>query len=104
MMGKDKEKGKRSRRFADPFYSSHVWERCRKAYAQKMIYCERCLKAGRVVPGEHVHHKVRLTPENIRDPSITLNFDNLELLCVQCHLEEHAKRRYRADRDGHIEL
>ncbi|MBQ3894569.1 MAG: HNH endonuclease, partial [Clostridia bacterium] len=37
-------------------------------------------------------------------PSITLNWDNLELLCEACHREEHARRRWRADESGHVEL
>lgn len=46
-----------------------------------------CVRCGR--PGEIVHHKIYLTPENIDDPNITLNEDNLELLCRDCHAMEH---------------
>ena len=59
---------------------------------------------GLIVPGEEVHHKIRLTPENISNPAIALNWDNLELLCKKCHMEEHTRRRWRADETGHIEL
>ena len=100
----DRHYGQRTRRFADPFYSSRVWERCRKGYAKKVVWCERCAKRGLTVPGVEVHHKIRLTPENIHDPSITLNWENLELLCEACHREEHARRRWRADESGHVEL
>lgn len=41
------------------------------------------------VPGEIVHHKTHITPENVGDPSVTLAFDNLELLCRACHADEH---------------
>ena len=47
------------------------------------------MKCGR--PGEIVHHKTHLTPENIDDPTVTLNEDNLELLCRDCHGVEHTK-------------
>ena len=43
--------------------------------------------------GEIVHHKIELTPENIDDPGITLNWDNLELLCRFCHSEVHDVRK-----------
>ena len=94
----------RKERFADAFYSSREWRRCRAGYARKQIYCERCMKKGIVTPGEHVHHKIRLTRENLRNPDVALNWDNLELLCEPCHKEEHSRRRWRADECGHIEL
>lgn len=96
--------GARRPGFADAFYSSREWRRCRTAYAKRQIYCERCEKLGLTVPGTEVHHKIRLTPDNIKDPSVALNWENLELLCEQCHDEEHRKRRYRADEWGRIDL
>ena len=36
-----------------------------------------------------MHHKTHLTPDNIDDPSVALNFDNLELLCREHHMQEH---------------
>lgn len=66
--------------------------------------CERCRKKGLIVPGEIVHHKVYISPDNINDPAITLNPDNLELLCRDCHAEEHADRRkrYKLDDLGRV--
>jgi len=97
--------GEKETRFARQFYMSRAWVKCRKAYAaSKGGLCERCWAKGLIVPGEEVHHKIRLTPENINDPSIALNHDNLELLCKNCHLEEHSKVRWRADELGHVEL
>jgi 5-methylcytosine-specific restriction endonuclease McrA len=66
--------------------------------------CERCLKKGLIVPGEIVHHKVYISPDNINDPAITLNPDNLELLCRDCHAEEHMDRRkrYKLDNLGRV--
>jgi 5-methylcytosine-specific restriction endonuclease McrA len=51
--------------------------------------CERCLKAGQYVPGYILHHKIELTPRNINEPGIAFGWDNLELLCIDCHNEEH---------------
>lgn len=87
------------------FYSSKIWERCRQAYiSQAKGLCEECLKNGKITPGEHVHHKIPLTPETVDDPELALNFDNLELLCRDCHAAEHRKyerpARYKVDEFG----
>lgn len=72
------------------FYSSNAWKTCRNTFlATKSGLCERCLQKGLIVPAREVHHKKRLTEANINDPSIALNFDNLEALCVECHEKEH---------------
>ena len=72
------------------FYSSKQWTQCAIAYRKsKQGLCERCLKKGLIVPCDEVHHKIRLTKENINNPQISLNFDNLEALCSECHDKEH---------------
>lgn len=72
------------------FYSSTQWKQVRTAYKKtKQGLCERCLAKGLIVPADEVHHKVRLTRDNINDYSISLNFDNLEALCETCHDKEH---------------
>lgn len=72
------------------FYSSIQWRKCRDAYKKsKQGLCERCLKKGLIVPADEVHHKIRLTKENINNPQISLNFNNLEALCESCHDKEH---------------
>lgn len=53
-----------------------------------------------------MHHKIRLTPVNIHNPDVTLNWKNLEMLCEDCHKAEHKKRkkkktkRYTVEEDG----
>ena len=39
--------------------------------------------------GYIVHHKSYIDMNNIYNPDITINFDNLELLCIDCHNKEH---------------
>lgn len=39
--------------------------------------------------GDIVHHKKYISSKNIYNPEVTLNFDNLELLCRDCHNKEH---------------
>lgn len=98
-------------RFARSFYTSDEWRACRAGYLDKVGgLCERCLAKGIITAGDskhpiEVHHKTRLTPATLADPSVALNWDNLEALCWQCHREEHHPTiRWRCDADGHVEL
>lgn len=87
--------------FAIEFYSSTIWKHCRESYSKMKTYtCERC---GDVAT--EVHHIIHLTPENITDPEVTLNYKNLMCLCHKCHLREHkgnTGRRYIIDAQGHV--
>ena len=69
------------------FYGSKEWEMARhiKVINAKGI-CEKCGKVG-----TEVHHIIHLTKENVTDPSISLNQDNLILLCTRCHNKEHKR-------------
>ena len=66
--------------------------------------CEDCLKSGIVTPAEEVHHIIELTPENINDPNISLNEENLVALCREHHRRRHskAKRRWMVDDEGKV--
>lgn len=90
--------------FAAPFYKSKAWQHCRSAYAKSVGgLCEKCLKRGLVKPGDIVHHKVKLTPDNINDPAVALSWDNLELLCRDCHAKAHGSvKRYNVDEMGRV--
>ena len=75
--------------WAKAFYNSKSWQKCRQAYIAKRMQmdggvCEVC----RIEQGYIVHHIVQLTKENIGNPQISLNFDNLRYECKQCHDEE----------------
>lgn len=90
--------------FARIFYSSKAWKDCRKAYTKsKGGLCERCLSNGLITPGEIVHHKIHLTPDNISNEDITLNWNNLQLLCRDCHAATHKPaKRFSVDEMGRI--
>ena len=76
--------------YAKQFYSSKAWQTCRNEYAKKVgLLCENCLKQGIYRPGVIVHHKIEIDPITIEKPEIALNFDNLELLCRECHAQIH---------------
>lgn len=67
------------------FYRSSAWRRTRAAYLETRHHiCERC---GR--PASIVHHRHHIDANNVDDTSITLNPDNLEALCQECHNREH---------------
>lgn len=92
--------------YAREFYSSTAWKETRAAYAKsKGNLCERCLKEGRITPCEAVHHKIHLNPVNIHDPEISLNWNNLECVCRDCHAKAHGKpMRYKFDELGRVIL
>ena len=91
MDNRERDKG-----FADAFYASPAWKRCARGYRRSVGgLCERCRKRGLIVPAVEVHHKIKLSPENLNDPDVTLNWDNLEALCGKCHKEEHRPKRER---------
>ncbi len=76
-----------SRDFSRKFYSSAKWIKTQRLYMQSQGYiCERCGNLARVV-----HHKTFLTPENINKPEVSLDWDNLEALCMNCHAKAHGK-------------
>lgn len=71
--------------YARKFYASAAWIRTQAAYMKSQNYiCERCGGAACIV-----HHKKHITPGNINNPEITLNWDNLEAVCQDCHNKEH---------------
>lgn len=87
----------------DWFYNTQAWKKARAAYKKSQGgLCERCLAAGLIRAGEFVHHKKHLSVDNINDPVVTLGFDNMELLCRDCHAAEHSKKRYVVDANGFV--
>lgn len=101
------------------FYLSKAWQDVRKAvWLKQNLLCARCHKPVYVdgiseyIPkGQRrtgiVHHKIYLTETNINNIDITLNIDNLEGLCKDCHEKEHARgqgirKGYRFDENGNL--
>ena len=80
--------------YAERFYKSTAWNKCRDGFLISKYYiCEICGDTATIV-----HHIIYLTPENINDPDISLNWENLEALCQDCHNKEHMGK-YSATRD-----
>ena len=82
------------------FYKSVAWQVAREIKIRETNgKCERCGALG-----EEVHHKIRLTVLNVTNPEISLNQDNLELLCKKCHNIEHKRfsKQQQFDEDGNL--
>lgn len=79
------------------FYSSKAWKDVRKAiWLRQNLLCNRCHKPVYVdgiseyIPKCNrrigiVHHIEELNDINVYDKNITLNPDNLEGVCLDCH-------------------
>ena len=63
-----------------------AWKRIRDSYAKAHPLCEECLKAGKAVPMDEVHHRLPLAEGG------THARDNLVSLCKSCHSRIHVER------------
>ncbi len=83
------------------FYRSDDWKRARAIkIALAGGLCQKCSSIG-----VEVHHVIHITPQNVTDPNITLNQENLLLLCRECHNEEHnrfKKTKQKFDKNGNL--
>ena len=88
--------------WAESFYFGRQWRKTRDEFLKsKNWMCERCGEAATIA-----HHKKWLTRNNINDVNVTLNWNNLEALCQDCHNKEHhrndKKKRYAFDEAGNL--
>ncbi len=78
--------------FSKKFYKSKEWLDLRE-----QIILERgatCTMCGEVIVESkfiQLHHIEELSPDNINDRNITLNPDNLQVLCQVCHNKLHGR-------------
>lgn len=88
-----------AREFAKPLYHSARWLHLQKLAMERTEtttgsvppgMCERCYEHGLLKPAKVVHHITHVSPENVGDPSVTLNLDNLMRLCQECHAAVHS--------------
>ena len=93
-----------ARDFAKGFYHSAVWKHCQAEYVKRAGgLCERCRDRGIIRAGEIVHHKIHISPDNISDPEVLTDPDNLMLVCRDCHAVLHKpEKRYKVDDLGRI--
>ena len=96
------------------FYTSRAWRKCRADFVKsKGRMCEECWANGIIETGSkdrplEVHHKIALTDQNINNPAITFGWDNLQLLCKDCHDKKKDRaqraRRWTVEPDGRVIL
>lgn len=74
------------------FYASETWINFRLGLiTERGNRCQRC---GKIIPKSTdiiAHHKIELTPENVRDHTISLNPEEVDLVCFDCHNEIHKR-------------
>lgn len=94
------------RDFAERLYKSKKWLKVRDmVWSRDKGLCQRCLKEGKIRPGDTIHHIIAITPDNVTDPNIALNPENLMTLCRDCHAAVHKKsldKRYSFDELGRV--
>lgn len=103
---------RKMKEYARAFYHSAAWKKCRAAYAKSARgLCEVCLQRGLFTPGVIVHHKEHINPDNITDTRVLLDWNNLQLVCRDCHADIHKdsygpkkreNRRYIIAEDGRV--
>lgn len=77
------------------FYSSQKWVNFRlKLINDRGNTCERCKEFIARSIDIIGHHTIELTPENVHDYMISLNPELVELICFDCHNEEHQRFGY----------
>lgn len=76
-------------------YSSEKWKHLRQVKLYNSPLCERCLKMGKTVPADDVHHVVSFM--SVDDPyerrRLAYDYDNLMSLCRACHNDLHNANR-----------
>lgn len=67
------------------FYNSKAWKDLRAyKFSEANGLCEKC---GKITSGKDVHHKIPIE----KDWNLRLDYNNLILLCKDCHNEQHGR-------------
>ena len=83
------------------FYKSAKWEAFRENIISERTEPDgtlRCTHCGKAITHKYdtiVHHIEELTDENVGDAMISLNPDNVEIICFKCHNEAHHRFGYK---------
>ena len=79
------------------FYSSAAWLTFSSMIrTSRFSICELCGAPD----AREVHHLIHINKDNINDPAVTLNADNVMLLCRHCHYAIHERGKLRARRSS----
>lgn len=85
----------------DSFYHSKKWEKFREVIINDRLdalkHCNYCSHCHKEIVNRYdliVHHKIELTDLNVNDYNISLNPDNVEIVCYNCHNKHHKRFGY----------
>ncbi|MEG3040885.1 MAG: HNH endonuclease signature motif containing protein [Clostridium sp.] len=77
------------------FYSTTAWiELRRNLIIDNKMTCDKCKEVFLDTSKLIGHHIKELTQDNINDTNITLNKENIEIICHECHNKEHRRFGY----------
>lgn len=80
-------------------YNTKQWKALSKAYLMQHPLCEECLKHNKVSTAQHVHHIISFmtAKDELSRIELALDANNLEALCVECHIQKHNKKHNNKD-------
>ncbi len=79
------------------FYTTKAWRSLTyKIKVERGGRCERCGDRPPYFSNLIGHHKEHLTEENVDEASVSLNPDNIEIICQRCHNKEHRRFGYKS--------
>lgn len=90
------------------FYTSAPWinfrlflinERIARDGLLKCDHCREPIKESRNAIG---HHKIELTDDNVDDVKISLNPNETEIVCFDCHNKEHERFGYKPEKKVYL--
>lgn len=90
------------------FYTSTPWISFRLVLINERIakdgqlICDRCQERIKESIKAIGHHKIELTDENVDDVNISLNPEETEIICFECHNEEHQRFGYKPQRKVYL--
>lgn len=92
----------------EQFYKSKQWEVFRRIVISERVDCTGatiCESCGKEIVNRNdliLHHKIELTDCNVNDTSISLNPENIEIICMKCHNKEHNRFNGWKREDKHV--
>jgi len=85
------------------FYAHESWQQFRAAIiAERGPVCQKCKMVIANSSDCILHHIKELTPENVRDYNISLNPENILIVCHGCHDKEHNRFGYKPEHNVYI--
>jgi hypothetical protein len=77
------------------FYNSRTWRNFSKLLKTENNYmCYKCNKIELSTKNLIAHHKIELTEDNVDDVDVSLNKNNIDIICFYCHNRIHNRFGY----------